>query len=212
MIHVYEKLQSVTFDRLPEPIQKVYLTPPVISTAVEPEGNVFKLTTPLLLDHPANRALVPKLGIKSWRDSGSLGVIYEGVNIRTVAERLLQNPTQPQLTIARAWIDGHSPLQLHLSPYVDFSQVTEVRFLATQKQCSRISVCLRGQSMQSFKTVYPRMFAFAQDVSHYLAPWSQIVDVAYFATGEIKLVEINPGLTPQDIAMLRTNQITSNSY
>ncbi|MBF6650411.1 hypothetical protein, partial [Methylobacter sp. BlB1] len=112
MVHVYEKLQSVAFERLPEPIQKVYLTAPVLSAIVEAEGSGFKLATPSLLDRPANQALVPKLGIKSWRDSGSLGVIYEGVNIRTVIERLLQSPTQPQRTIAQAWIETGTPLKL----------------------------------------------------------------------------------------------------
>jgi len=203
VVHVYEKLQSVAFERLPEPIQKVYLASPVFSAVIEPEGSGFKLTMPSALDRPANQALVPKLGIKSWRDSGSLGVIYEGVNIRTIAERLLQSPTQSQRTIAQAWIETGTPLKLHLSPYVDFSQATEVRFLATRKRCNRISLCLRGQSVQSFNSVFPRIADFANAVAQYLAPWSQIIDIAYFPTGEIRLVEINPGLTPLDIAWLR---------
>jgi hypothetical protein len=206
VVHVYEKLQSVAFERLPEPIQKVYLTAPILSAIVETEGSGFKLTTPSLLDRPANQALVPKLGIKSWRDSGSLGVIYEGVNIRTVVERLLQSPTQPQRTIAQAWIETGTPLKLYLLPYVDFSQATEVRFLATRKRCNRISLCLRGQSRQSFNSVFPRIAAFANAVAQYLAPWSQIIDIVYFPTGEIRLVEINPGLTPLDIAWLRKAQ------
>ena len=203
MVHIYEKLQSVAFERLPEPIQKVYLAPPVLSTIVEPEGNGYTLSTPSLLDHPANQALVPKLGIKSWRDSGFLGVIYEGINVRTVVERLLQNPTQTQRTVARAWVDTRTHLKLHLSPYVDFSQTTEVRFLATRKRCHRISLCLRGQSIQSFNSVFPRIESFANAVAQYLAPWGQIIDIAYFQNGEIKLVEINPGLTPSDLVRLR---------
>lgn len=206
MVHVYEKLQSVAFERLPEPIQKVCLTAPVLSMVVALEGNDFRLTTPSLLDHPANRALVPKLGIKSWRDSGSLGVIYEGINIRTIAERLLQSPTQPQRTISKAWTETGTPLKLHLSPYVDFSQATEVRFLATRKRCKRISLCLRGQTVQSLNAVFPRIIDFANAVAQYLAPWSQIIDIAYFPTGEIRLVEINPGLTPGDIAWLRQSR------
>ncbi|QRK11410.1 hypothetical protein JQX13_15845 [Archangium violaceum] len=202
MVHVYEKLQAVEFDRLPGRVQKAYLAPPVLSAPVAPLGEGFQLSLPTSLDLPAPRALVPKLGIKSWRDAGALGVIYEGVNIREVVERLLKCPTRPQRLAARAWLETGLPLRLHLSPYVDYSEVSEVRFLANPRECRRLSSCLRGQSAQSFAAALPQLTAFAEELATHLPQRSHLLEIAYLSPGEFWLVEVNPGLTPQDLAIL----------
>ena len=203
MVNIYEKLQAVEFDKLPKSIQGVYLAPPVISMPIEPDGDGFKLLNPGELDRPAPQALVPKLGIKSWRDAGRLGVIYEGMNMRKMAEKLLKHPTQPQCLAASAWTETKSPLRLHLSPYVDFSEVSEVRFLADQKQCRRISACLRGSSAPGLSAALPQLASFAANIAAHLPPHGHIIDVGYFPSGDVWLVEINPGLTPQDLAVLQ---------
>lgn len=202
MVHVYEKLQAVEFDRLSKRVQKAYLAPPMCSAPIRPVGNGFQLSSPESLRRPAPQALVPKLGIKSWRDSGALGVIYEGVNIREVVDRLLKYPTRPQRLAARAWLETNLPLRLYLSPYVDYSEVSEVRFLANPNECLRISSCLRGSSAQSFAKAIPQLTAFAEELAAHLPQRSHILDVAHLAPGEFWLVEVNPGLTPQDVAVL----------
>ncbi len=106
------------------------------------------------------------------------------------------------------------PLMLYLSPYVDFSQITEVRFLVNQKGTSRISSCLRGQSMGDFQQVLSKITSFARKIAMHLPSYSHILDIAYLPNGNIRLVEVNPGLTPKDIKELQTVQmksITKNS-
>jgi hypothetical protein len=203
MTHVYEKLLAVEFDKLPEQVQKAYLAPPLFSVPVKQDGDTFHLSKPSELDHPADQALIPKLGIKSWRDSGVLGVIYEGVNIRSILEPLLSAPTEAQELMAHAWIESNTPLRVHLMPYVDFSEVSEVRFLANRNSCQRISICLRGQSAKNLEAALPKITAFAVDIIQHLPDRSHILELAYLSTGEIRLVEVNPGLTPQDIAELQ---------
>ena len=57
MVHVYEKLHAVEFDKLPKPVQGVYLAPPVIAMPVEPDGEGFLLLEPAALDQPTPQAL-----------------------------------------------------------------------------------------------------------------------------------------------------------
>lgn len=203
MVHVYEKLQAVEFDRLPKRVQKEYLAPPILSEPVLPSGAEFRLWSPTSLNYPASQALVPKLGIKGWRDSGVLGVVYEGMNVRLMVERLLKWPTAPQRLAARAWLQADLPLRMYLSPYVDFSEVTEVRFLADPRQCRHISACLRGQSEESFAEALPLLTDFAKEIAAHLPQRIHLLDVCYLTTGKIWLVEVNPGLTPQDLAVLQ---------
>ncbi len=203
MIDVYKKIRSVEFDKLPEPVQQVYLAPPVISIPVEQDDVAFKTHFSAKLEGNATEAYMPKLGIKSWRGSGSLGLIYQGVKISSVVALLLKNPTKAQSISAQAWLKFKLPLMLYLSPYVDFSQITEVRFLVNQKGTSRISSCLRGQSMESFQLVLPKITDFANKIALHLPDYSHILDIAYFPDGNIRLVEVNPGLTPKDLKILQ---------
>ena len=201
MVNVYEKLHAVEFDKLPKPVQGVYLAPPVISVPVEPDAEGFLVLEPVALDRPAPQALIPKLGIKSWREKGSLGVVYPGVNLLMLAERLLTHPTKAQRLAARAWTEAKLPLRLHLSPYVDFSAVSEVRFLADPKQCRRLSACMRGNSDQGLSAAQPQIASFAANIAAHLPPYKHIIDIAYFPSGEVWLVEVNPGLMPKDLAL-----------
>ncbi|MEI7866784.1 MAG: hypothetical protein WCI11_02740 [Candidatus Methylumidiphilus sp.] len=98
------------------------------------DSGTGKLLNPGELDRPAPQALVPKLGIKSWRDAGRLGVIYEGMNMR-----------------------------LHCPSWRPLLQTSQP----------------------------------------HLPPHDHIIDVGYFPSGDVWLVEINPGLTPQDLAVLQ---------
>ena len=205
MEQVFEKLRAVEFERLPPRVQMAHLARPVLSAPVEPFGGAFRLVSPAGLDRPAMQALVPKLAIKSWRDAGTLGVIHEGLNVRLVVEQLLRHPTAPQRLAARAWTQAGLPLHLHLSPYVDFSDVSEVRFLTNPNECRRVSTCLRGRSAEDFASALPGLTAFALQIAAHLPPRSHVLDVGLRPTGDIRLVDVNPGLTPQELAALRSD-------
>ena len=202
MENVHKKIRAVEFDRLPEDVQKAFPNPPLYSEPVWHRKEGFRLLSPDSLDHPAPQALFPKLGIKSWRDSGSLAIIYKEINIRSAAERILQIPTDAQLILAKAWINYLLPFRLHLFPYVDFSNVTEVRFLANTTRCLVISACLRGQSVDDYKNSLPQITEFAKKMAKHLSPASHILDVGHFISGEIRLVDVNPALNPAELSLL----------
>lgn len=204
MAEVYEKLLACAFDRLPERVRDAHLAPPVLKASVEPAADDgFRLTRPEDLDRPARQALMPKLGIKSWRDAGGLGVIYEGVGMAAVLGVLLRNPTSAQTLMARAWTRTGTRLQMFLSPYVDFSDVSEARYLALGGTCRRISACLRGRSGAHFEDDADRLALAAADMADALGSGAWILDLALLPSRAIGLVEVNPGLTPQDLAALR---------
>jgi len=117
---------------------------------------------------------------------------------------LLKQPTQPQRLAARAWLEANLPLRLHLSPYVDFSEVSEVRFLADTNECHQVSACHRGSSAQGLSAALPQIKSFAAQIANQLPPYKHIIDLGYFPSGDVWLIEINPGLTPQDLAALQS--------
>lgn len=199
----YEKIRAVEYPQLPQPVQASLVSPPVISAEVEPCDDGFRLVDSESLDRTDERALVPKLGIKGWRDAGFLGVIYDGVNIRFMVERLLLNTTRPQNIIARAWLNFDLPLMLHLSPYIDFSEVSETRFLVGPDDCQRLSICLRGSNEQRFESALPEIEAFAKEITEHLPDDRRhILEVCLLPNDDIRLVEVNPGLTPQEFRAL----------
>ncbi len=202
------KLLATEFDRLPPGVQRLFLAPPVLAATVQPAGAGFALADPAALDRPAPQALLPRLAIKTWRDSGVLGVIYAGLNLRAAAERLLAHPTAPQQRVAAAWLRQGQPLRLTLWPYVDFSEASEVRFLALPgRRAQRINACLRGASGRTVGSLLPRLQQAAEAIAAQLPAQPHIVDLGCFADGRIALVDLNPGLTPRELAALRTAEL-----
>ena len=49
-------------------------------------------------------------------------------------------------------------------------------------------------------TVLPQMTAFAREKAIHLPTYSHIVDIGYLPNGNIKFVDVNPGLTVSDMA------------
>jgi len=209
MKEVCNKLLSCAFDRLPKSVQDVYLSRPVLIAPVEPAGNGFRLSRPDEFVRPAPVALTPKLGIKSWREAGGLGVIYEGVAIIAVLNVLLQNPTEAQTLMARAWTRTGTQLNVYLSPYVDFSDISEVRYLAQGGICRRISACLRDCSTERFDAQALRLARAAEIVAERMGDGVWIIDLALQPNDVIRFVEVNPGLTPRKLRHLRCNQPTA---
>lgn len=202
MLDADRRLLLCTFDSLPTAVQNACVVKPVLATPVALSGNGFRLLNPDELTKPVQQSLVPKLGVKSWRESGRLGVIYKGLSPIAVLEPLLRTPTNAQRLIAKAWMRNGCTLNVYLSPYVDFPEVTEARFLVQRGTPRLISVCLRGRSASHFSVLASQMSNGAKVVAQHLGPSSWIIDIALFPNKIIRLVEVNPALSPQELATL----------
>lgn len=202
MRDIHEKLLRSEFPRLPQPVRDAFLSAPVLSLPVMPAGDTFVLADVLAADRPAQDALIPKLGIKSWQSGGALGVIYRGVSMRAVLTTLLRAPTRAQKLAARAWTATGTPLHVHLSPYVDFSDVSEARYLVRSGTCTRTSACLRGASAGLMDASCAALAGYAADVAVHLDAGIWIIELAMRPDGAIRVVEVNPGLTPKELAAI----------
>lgn len=199
----FDKVLAVQHARLPPALQKLVLAPPLQSLDVVPDGPGFALARRAAAPGPARQALVPKLGIKSWRDGGSLNVIQDGVPLADALQKMLARPTAAQRTLAQAWLRNGLPLQVHLSAYLDFTDISEARFLAGPREVRAVSQCLRGASASMVAGLMPRLRAAAAKLVEQLPPRSHVIDLACLSDGNIRVVEVNPGLTPQDLKALR---------
>jgi hypothetical protein len=201
----HDKLLAVDIDRLPPPLRVALLNQPLFSIPLKAVGDGFEPASwPGMLPEQAPQDLFCKLGIKSWRDGGSLRPVWRGMPLRPVVERLLSQPTPAQRTVARAWLDSGTPLKLHLYPYRDFSQVSEVRWQVDARGVQFISACQRGRSGELLGAAMPRMRALAAQVGQQLPPTAHIVELACLPDGEVRLVEINPGLELPELRRLTT--------
>jgi len=199
----HDKLLAVDIDRLPPALRAALLNQPMFSIPVKAAGSGFEPAQwPAALPAEAPRDLFGKLGIKSWRDGGSLRPIFQGMPLEPVVRRLLSQPTPAQRHVARAWLDSGTPLKLHLYAYRDFSQVSEVRWQVDPRGVRFISACQRGQSAGLLGAAMPRMRALATRVAAALPPTAHIVEFACLPDGEVRLVEINPGLELPELRLL----------
>jgi len=199
----HDKLLAVDIDRLPPPLRAALLNQPLLSIALKPAGAGFEPARwPAELPAEAPQDLFGKLGIKSWRDGGSLRPIFRGMPLRPVVERLLSQPTAAQRRVARAWLDSGTPLMLHLFAYRDFSQVSEARWQVDARGVRFVSACQRAQSAGLLGAAMPRMRALAARIAAALPPTAYIVEFACLPDGDVCLVEINPGLEPSELRVL----------
>lgn len=200
----HDKLLAVDIDRLPPPLRAALLNQPLFSIPLRPAGSGFEPAAwPATLPVEAPQDLFGKLGIKSWRDGGSLRPIFQGMPLRTMAERLLAQPTSAQRTVARAWLDTGTPLKLHLYAYRDFSQISEVRWQVDARGVRFVSACQRGESAGMLGAAMPRMRALAAQIGAALPPTAHLVEFACLPDGQVRLVEINPGLELPELRALK---------
>jgi len=197
-----DKILAVQYSRLSPDIQKLLLSPPVKSLDVHAAGNGFALTAPDAAQIPAPAALLPKLGIKSWRDAGTLNVINDGIPLAAALDKILARPTSAQRVSAKAWLMNGLPLQVHLSLYLDFTDISEARYLAGPREIRAISQCLRGASAAGVPSLLPRLQAAVKMLVDQLPPRSHVIDLACLPDGNLRIVEINPGLTPHEVKAL----------
>jgi len=197
------KLLALDVERLPPPLQAASLNQPVFSIEVKAVGGAFEVERwPAAMPAEAPRDLFGKLGIKSWRDGGSLRPIFRAMPLRAVVDRLLSQPTAAQRVAARAWLDTGTPLKLHLFPYIDFTHVSEVRWQVDARGVRFVSACQRGQSAGLLGGAMPHMRTLAARIGAALPPTAHIVEFACLPDGEVRLVEINPGLELPELRAL----------
>ena len=200
----HDKLLAVDIDRLSPPLRAALLNQPLFSIPLKAAGNGFEPENwPAAMPADAPQDLFGKLGIKSWRDGGSLRPLYQGMPLRPLVERLLSQPTRAQRVAARAWLETGTPLTLHLFPYRDFSQVSEVRWQVDARGVHFVSACQRGESGALVGGAMGRMRALAKHVGDLLPPTSHVVEIACLPDGEVRPLEINPGLELPDLRLLK---------
>ena len=198
------KMLAVDVERLPPPLQGALLNRPLFAIEVKAAGDVFEVAHwPVTMPAETPQDMFGKLGIKSWRDGGSLRPIFRGTPLRPVVDRLLSQPTRAQRIVAQAWLDSGTPLKLHLFPYVDFTHVSEVRWQVDARGVQFVSACQRGSSSDLLGTAMPRMRALAGQVGDLLPPTTHIVEMACLPNGDVRVVEINPGLDLGELRALK---------
>ena len=196
------KLLAVDPSRWPAPVAALALAQPLLTLAVRAAGPGFELVSNVGVPSESPCDIFCKLGIKSWRDSGSLRAIRQGLRLPEALDALLATPTPQQRVLARAWTDNGTPLLLRLLPYIDFCDISEVRWLTGPREVRFISACQRGASAPLLGPALARMKALAQAFTVSLPPLMYIIELACLPDGSLKLVEINPGLQPAEIRAL----------
>lgn len=197
-----EKLLALDPKRLPPALQAMMLVRPYAHVLVQPAGDGYAVKRWGGVPQEAARDTVCKLGIKSWRDSGGLRPIYQGAPLRRCIELLLAEPTAPQRTLARVWLDTRTPLSVQLLPYVDFRDISETRWLVGPDVLRFVSACERGASAAGLAAAMDAVQALALEAADHLPPRSHLLDIACPPDGPPRLVEVNPALTPAELQAL----------
>lgn len=199
---LFKRIRAVEFPSLPADVQAELLSQPYRSIEVVPEGEGFRAKKISDIDRREPLTLMPKLGVKSWVDTGRLGLIYDDVLLGAVLIPLLQCPTPQQQRIARAWFEADEPLHVHLIPYVDFTAMSEARFWVSPSKCRLVSAKRRGLDTDALESKLPEAKMLARRMAEEMPDDVYLVDIAIPPSGAPRLLEINPGLTPDEAALL----------
>lgn len=131
----------------------------------------------------------PKLGPKSWRDTGSGKPVLADAGLKARLVRLLGNISDQQGYLVREIAKAGQPLFLYLFDWVDYSQISEFRVTVKQDDIRLSSSCIRCGVGNGYRA---DVLEFAKEIAADCGCDDMIVDVAYLPSGECKLVEINP--------------------
>lgn len=200
---VFEKLALTDYRNLPRAVRDALIAHPAAELSVKPESDGFALVSHDLPWDAAPIALVPKLGIKTWRDSGRLHIIHKGLAVLPRLETLLRTPTYQQRLALQAYGEVHATPSLYLMPYVDFTHVSEARMLCSRGNAQLTSACLRGDSAPLYDGAKDGLRDFAISLARFIDLDRCIIDLALAPDGRVMLVEVNPALMPGEIDMLK---------
>jgi len=140
--------------------------------------------------HPGFPAFL-KLGAKSWRDSGRLRIVQEHCAFLAAATALLSTLTSRQRRYLNCVRDHSDRLDLAVFPYVDFSDISEIRWRCREGRASLSSWCFRGASAACAGASREAMRDLVYAVMPSL-PSSFTIDLAIEPEGRISILEINP--------------------
>ena len=149
-----------------------------------------------------NQTLLPKLGVKSWRDSGRLRLVRPHMGAAPQVQALLSRLTRAQMIMLKAYSSIAAPLYLYLFPYIDFSDISEARYLCRAGSAKFVSVCLRGESQRLFQSNRDKLAAQAQAIAKGFGDLSVVIDMALCPDRSTYLVDVNPGLDQNDLRAL----------
>ncbi|MEM6483569.1 MAG: hypothetical protein AAF662_01100 [Pseudomonadota bacterium] len=197
-----KKLLATDHAALPPEIRESMIAEPMVGIPIASTSKGLKPKLEELPWETAPRTLFPKLGVKSWRDGGRLQLCPAGWPVSPHLDALLNNPTEAQRATIKVWANTSQQLHLYLFPYLDFSGVTEARFLCSRGEASLSSICKRGSSAELFAAARPKMRALVEKLAPSLPMTSAIFDVGLTPGGAIRIVDVNPGLTPQEVKSL----------
>lgn len=131
----------------------------------------------------------PKLGPKSWRDTGSLRPVLAGSGLKQRTDALIRWTSDQQAYLAAQIAEAGLPLRLYLFDWVDFTQISEFR-VTFEKGAGRLTSSIRR--FEAEVDHVPTVLDFAAEIAQIFDCQDMIVDVAYLPSGACRLVEVNP--------------------
>lgn len=189
------------FSDWPPSVVDLCMATPVFSLPVAyyRDGETIRLSAEGALDIASDFLLFPKLGPKSWRDDGRLRpVLLDGRDNEQVVASLLCALSPQQCYTTRNIVENDAPLFLYLFPWIDFTTISEFRFLylkrtGTARLLSQVNRTT-NRLVDKAQTM-TRCAALSKKVGAAFDRDGIVVDVGLRPTGDVRLIEVNPART-----------------
>ena len=194
---IYARVRATEITEWPADVQAHAFAMPMLSVPVGAMPMGFAAAGPLPASHASD--LFPKLGVKSWQETGRLRIIPAGQPLADQVAARLATPTRQQLLLQAAWPAGE--MQLHLFAAQDFTAISEARYLVSGGNAARSTLCLRGTE-QIVMQAADYALSLATGAAARLEAGSVIVQIAFEPGGRVSILDINPALTPQQTEAL----------
>ncbi len=196
---LHARIRATEITAWPAAVRDHAFAQPALSLAVKGPLNGLVVDGAVPEVHDAD--LFPKLGAKSWQETGRLRIIPAGLALPGAVAARLATPTRQHVMLAPAWSEG--VMHLHLFPATDMTRVTEARYLVAGKIVARASLCLRGPGAEAVAAAKDAFAVkLAVGAAERLGIGSVIVQVAFEPNGRTSILDINPALTPAEVALL----------
>ena len=180
----------------PEPVRALAWQTPWLSVPLE-VGDTIAVAEDV--PETAPMPLMPKIAIKSWQESGRLRQIPADLPLHDAIRARLATPTVQQRVTLTAWAGAKTPPCLHLLPWTDMSNVSEMRAAWSAGQITLTSQCRRNTVPLDRLDITPVMQMIATEMP---AVGSFSVQFAVTADGSAHVLDINPLLSPSETAEL----------
>ena len=138
-------------------------------------------------------AYFPKLGPKSWRDTG----YFQGANIGSLdgghVARMIAQVSKNQVRLLHAMASQDAPLYLYLFEWGDFRGVSEFK-VSAGNGCAKISsCCIRSEQLEyDLNLVTEMVLDFAKNLCEYFDDESLQFDIAVTPDMQAYLIDVNP--------------------